>query len=142
MPESRKRGAFPGRSPAHHLHLHFLPSYTSQGYLPKGTFLEWRSSSPESQAHHQMLLNPLSPACNAPQGPLSQSEKTIATDPRARKTPDGWRFHSHHFPLSPWSCLPSLHAQLLLYSLSGVSSGGWGPLLGGQGRQREGQGAR
>ena len=35
-------------------------------------------SSLESQTHYQMLLNPLPPPCSAPQGPLSQSERTIA----------------------------------------------------------------
>ena len=38
----------------------------------------------------------------------------------------------HTISFKPLELSPSLHAQLLLWSLSGVSSGGWGPLLEGE----------
>ena len=53
--------------------LIYLPGASAQGHLLGGEM-----SSLESQTH-QMLLNPLPPPCSAPQGPLSQSERTIAS---------------------------------------------------------------
>lgn len=73
--QSQERG-LPWEIPAHHLHL-LLPSYASQGVCPEhlaGGDVLHQSQTPPPDAPTE----PPPPPCSAPQGPLSQSERTIA----------------------------------------------------------------